>query len=80
MSGGAAGSPTTGRLRVAVAGASGRMGRALIEAITSAPDLVLAGALDAPGSAALGAYACTPTAGDAGVRIVAVEPSATLPS
>ena len=43
------------RLRVAVAGASGRMGRALIDAIGTHPDLVLAGALDAPGSPALGA-------------------------
>src|SRR5947207_3356550 len=33
-------------LRIAVAGASGRMGHMLIEALSSAPDLVLAGALD----------------------------------
>lgn len=42
------------RLRVAVAGASGRMGRMLIEAIQAADDCVLAGALDVPGSPALG--------------------------
>ena len=42
------------RLRVAVTGASGRMGRALIDAIGAHSDLVLAGALDAPGSPALG--------------------------
>jgi len=41
-------------LRVAVAGASGRMGRMLIEAISAADDCVLAGALDQPGSAAIG--------------------------
>jgi 4-hydroxy-tetrahydrodipicolinate reductase len=33
-------------LKIAVAGASGRMGRMLIEAIAAAPDAVLAGALD----------------------------------
>jgi 4-hydroxy-tetrahydrodipicolinate reductase len=42
------------RLRVAVAGASGRMGRMLIEAVLAAPDLKLAGALDIAGSPALG--------------------------
>jgi 4-hydroxy-tetrahydrodipicolinate reductase len=41
-------------LRIAVAGASGRMGRMLIEAIDTAADLRLAGALDLPGAAALG--------------------------
>ena len=41
-------------LRVAVAGSSGRMGRMLIEAIAAAPDLQLVGALDVPGSPALG--------------------------
>jgi 4-hydroxy-tetrahydrodipicolinate reductase len=55
MTGGAAGAGVAaGRLRIAVAGASGRMGRTLIDAISASPDLVLAGALDAPGSAALG--------------------------
>ena len=33
-------------LRIAVAGASGRMGRMLIEAVESAPDCTLAGTLD----------------------------------
>ena len=42
------------RLRVAVAGASGRMGRMLIEAVQQAGDLVLSGALDVAGSPALG--------------------------
>jgi 4-hydroxy-tetrahydrodipicolinate reductase len=41
-------------IRVAVAGASGRMGRMLIEAVLATDDLSLAGALDVPGGAALG--------------------------
>ena len=41
-------------LKIAVAGASGRMGRMLVEAIAKAPDAVLAGALDVAGSPALG--------------------------
>ncbi|HSI61245.1 MAG TPA: 4-hydroxy-tetrahydrodipicolinate reductase [Ideonella sp.] len=41
-------------LRIAVAGASGRMGHMLVEAIAAADDCVLAGALDVPGSPALG--------------------------
>jgi 4-hydroxy-tetrahydrodipicolinate reductase len=40
-------------LAIAVAGASGRMGRMLIEAVLRADDCRLAGALDVPGSAAL---------------------------
>jgi 4-hydroxy-tetrahydrodipicolinate reductase len=40
--------------RIAVAGASGRMGRMLVEAIHAAPDCRLTGALDIPGSPALG--------------------------
>ncbi len=47
------GAPTPA-LRVAVAGASGRMGRMLVEAVAAADDLRLAGALDVPSSAALG--------------------------
>jgi 4-hydroxy-tetrahydrodipicolinate reductase len=41
-------------IRIAVAGASGRMGRMLIETVLAAPDAKLAGALDIPGSAFLG--------------------------
>jgi 4-hydroxy-tetrahydrodipicolinate reductase len=41
-------------LNIAVAGASGRMGRMLIEAVLAAPDVRLCGALDAPGAVALG--------------------------
>jgi 4-hydroxy-tetrahydrodipicolinate reductase len=53
-------SPAAGRHRIAVAGASGRMGRMLIEAIHNSDDCVLAGALDVAGSPALGidATAC----------------------
>ena len=45
---------TSGRLRIAVAGASGRMGRMLIDAVLAAPDCELVGALDVAGSTALG--------------------------
>ncbi len=41
-------------MKVAVAGAGGRMGRALIEAVLADRDLALAAALDVAGSAALG--------------------------
>jgi 4-hydroxy-tetrahydrodipicolinate reductase len=41
-------------IRVAVAGASGRMGRMLVEAILAADDMALAGALDVAGSTAIG--------------------------
>ena len=41
-------------LKIAVAGASGRMGRMLIEAIINADDLALAGALDQADSPAIG--------------------------
>jgi 4-hydroxy-tetrahydrodipicolinate reductase len=41
-------------LRIAIAGSSGRMGRMLIEAVMTAADCRLAGALDQPGSPALG--------------------------
>jgi 4-hydroxy-tetrahydrodipicolinate reductase len=44
-------------LRIAVAGASGRMGHMLIEAVTAADDAVLSGALDVSGSPGLGADA-----------------------
>ncbi|MFM2398403.1 MAG: hypothetical protein RL341_560 [Pseudomonadota bacterium] len=43
--------------RIAVAGASGRMGRTLIEAVLAAPDLQLAAALDVAGSPMLGSDA-----------------------
>jgi 4-hydroxy-tetrahydrodipicolinate reductase len=56
-------------LRVAVAGASGRMGRMLIEAVLAAPDLALAGALDLAGSPALGQDAGAFAGRDTGVAI-----------
>lgn len=46
--------PSAALHRVAVAGACGRMGRMLIEAIEGSGDCVLAGALDVPGSPGLG--------------------------
>jgi len=45
---------TPERLRVAIAGASGRMGRTLIEAVATSPDLALSGALDVAGGADIG--------------------------
>lgn len=41
-------------MRIAIAGASGRMGRMLIEAVLNSTDLTLAVALDRPGSESLG--------------------------
>lgn len=64
-------SGATPGLRVAVAGASGRMGRMLIEALAGADDLQLAGALDLPGSAALGQDAAAFLGRPAGVAITA---------
>jgi 4-hydroxy-tetrahydrodipicolinate reductase len=56
-------------LKIAVAGASGRMGRMLVEAIGQAPDLALAGALDVAGSSAVGTDAAAFTGQPAGVAI-----------
>ena len=65
-----AAAPGTGApMRIAVAGASGRMGRMLIEAVLAAPDARLAGALDAPGSPALGRDAGDFLGQPTGVRI-----------
>ena len=55
--------------RVAVAGASGRMGRTLIEAVLSAPDCRLAGAIDQPGSAGIGRDAGEFIGRDTGVTV-----------
>jgi 4-hydroxy-tetrahydrodipicolinate reductase len=57
------------QMKIAVAGASGRMGRMLIEAIRNAPDAVLAGALDVTGAPGLGADAAGFLGEDAGVTI-----------
>ena len=65
-----AGAPTK-PLRVAVAGASGRMGRMLIETLRSADDCVLAGALDVPSSPAIGSDATAFLGHASGVAITA---------
>jgi 4-hydroxy-tetrahydrodipicolinate reductase len=58
-------------LRVCVAGAAGRMGRALIEAIAAAPDLRLSGALEAPDSGFVGRDAGELAGAPNGVKISA---------
>ena len=57
--------------RVAVAGASGRMGRMLIEALRAADDCILAGALDVPASPAIGSDATAFLGHASGVAITA---------
>ncbi len=49
-----ANAPGSDRRRIAIAGASGRMGRMLIEAVLASTDCVLSGALDVADSPALG--------------------------
>ena len=56
-------------LKVAVAGASGRMGHMLIEAVLSSGDCRLSGALDVAGSAALGRDAGAWLCRDSGVAV-----------
>jgi 4-hydroxy-tetrahydrodipicolinate reductase len=57
-------------LKIAVAGASGRMGKMLIEAIAKAPDAELSGALDVAASPALGSDAAAFLGQPSGVTIV----------
>ena len=57
--------------RIAIAGASGRMGQMLIEAVRTSDDWVLTGALDAPSSPALGADAAAFLGPQSGVVITA---------
>ncbi|HEY3635670.1 MAG TPA: 4-hydroxy-tetrahydrodipicolinate reductase, partial [Caldimonas sp.] len=57
------------RRRVAIAGASGRMGRTLIEAVVASPDLALAAAFDVAGSAAIGSDATASLGRGSGVVI-----------
>ena len=57
--------------RIAVAGASGRMGQMLIEAVAAAPDCVLAAALDRPDSPVLDQDAGRCTGAPCGVAISA---------
>ena len=47
-----------GRLLIAIAGASGRMGQMLIEAVNASDDCLLTGALDVASSAGIGKDAC----------------------
>jgi 4-hydroxy-tetrahydrodipicolinate reductase len=47
-------------MRIAIAGASGRMGRMLIQAVLESQDLTLAVALDRPGNDAIGQDAGAP--------------------
>ncbi|MDL2356655.1 MAG: 4-hydroxy-tetrahydrodipicolinate reductase [Pseudomonadota bacterium] len=61
---------------IAVAGASGRMGKMLVEAIARAPDLQLSGALDVAGSPALGSDAAAFLGQPSGVAITADLPTA----
>ncbi len=56
-------------MRVAIAGAGGRMGRMLIEAVTAAPDMALAAALDRPGSPAVGQDATAALGRTSGVLV-----------
>jgi len=56
--------------RVAIAGASGRMGHMLIEAVREAPDCRLAGALDLAGGAAIGSDAAAFLGFTSGVPVV----------
>lgn len=56
--------------RIAIPGASGRMGRMLIEAIQAAPDCQLSGALDIATSPFLGQDACAFAGQHSGVSIV----------
>ncbi|WP_259373152.1 4-hydroxy-tetrahydrodipicolinate reductase [Azohydromonas aeria] len=67
----ASSNPSATPLRIAIAGASGRMGRMLIEAVMQADDCRLAGALDVPGSPALGQDAAAFLGRPSGVPIVA---------
>lgn len=56
-------------MKIAVAGASGRMGRMLVEAILAAEDAWLAGALDIAGSPAIGRDAGEFLGRETGVRV-----------
>jgi 4-hydroxy-tetrahydrodipicolinate reductase len=58
-------------IRIAIAGAGGRMGRMLIEAVLAAPDCTLAAALDLPGSPVLGQDAGAFAGRETGVTVAA---------
>ncbi|MEP6740133.1 MAG: 4-hydroxy-tetrahydrodipicolinate reductase, partial [Caldimonas sp.] len=59
------------RRRVAIAGASGRMGRTLIEAVATSPDFTLSGAFDVAGSPDVGTDATTFLGRSSGVAVTA---------
>jgi 4-hydroxy-tetrahydrodipicolinate reductase len=63
-------------LRVCVAGAAGRMGRALMEAIAATPELRLSGALEAAESDFIGRDAGELVSSPNGIRISADAPTA----
>src|SRR5476651_1073297 len=56
-------------IAIAIAGAGGRMGRILIEAVLAAPDARLSGALDLAGAPAVGSDAAAFLGRPAGVAI-----------
>lgn len=58
-------------MKIAITGASGRMGRTLIEAVMAAPDMVLAAAFDRPDSPLLGTDAAAFMGQHSGVAISA---------
>ncbi len=64
-------------LRIAVAGAGGRMGRMLIEAVQQADDCVLSGAFDRPGAPLVGSDALAGIGAASGV-VVSAEPRKSL--
>ncbi len=68
---------TTDPLRIAIAGAGGRMGRMLIEAVQQAEDCVLAGAFDQPGAPLIGSDASIGLSQPCGV-IVRDDPHTSL--
>jgi 4-hydroxy-tetrahydrodipicolinate reductase len=57
------------KMRIVIAGASGRMGKTLVEAVLGSADFTLAGALDQAGSPALGREAAEFMGRDSGVAI-----------
>ena len=63
--------------RIAIAGASGRMGRVLIEAVTASPDFVLGGAFDVVGSPGIGSDAAAFLGRPSGV-VVSSDVSASI--
>jgi 4-hydroxy-tetrahydrodipicolinate reductase len=58
-------------VKVAIAGAAGRMGRTLIEGVLRSDDLALAAALEAPGHPQLGRDAGEPLGAPCGVKLTA---------